>query len=155
LHRGRADRAAARTSRRMANRRRWPALFQRIENSDAGPEAAHPAVGSPAGRRGSGVRAYGRRTVRARAGGAMKPAAELCRKYREAGWWRDATFLDDLRRNATERPGKTAIVGRLVAKGQTDVIDYAELSRLTSGMVRGLAELGVRPGEFIGAQIHD
>ncbi len=85
----------------------------------------------------------------------MKLDAELCRKYREDGWWRDATFLDDLRRNVAERPGKTALVGRLVAKGQTDVIDYAELSRLTSGIVRGLADLGVRPGEFIGVQIHD
>lgn len=85
----------------------------------------------------------------------MMSDAELCRKYREDGWWRDGTFLDDLRRNVAERPGKTAVVGRLVAKGQTDVIDYAELSRLTSRMVRGLAKLGVRPGEFIGVEIHD
>lgn len=85
----------------------------------------------------------------------MKLDAELCRKYREDGWWRDATFLDDLRRNVAERPGKTALVGRLVAKGQTDVIDYAELSRLTGSIVRGLADLDVQPGEFISVHLHD
>jgi cyclohexanecarboxylate-CoA ligase len=85
----------------------------------------------------------------------MKLDAELYRKYHEDGWWRDGTFLDDLRRNVAGQPGKTALVGRFVAKGQTKVIDYAELSRLTSSMVRGLADLGVQPGEFIGVQIHD
>lgn len=85
----------------------------------------------------------------------MTREAELCRKYREDGWWRDETFLDDLRRNAAERPGKTALIGRLVAQGRTDLISYAELSTQVASIVAGLADLGVQPGEFICVQLHD
>lgn len=85
----------------------------------------------------------------------MKASTEVHRNYREAGWWRDETFLDDLRRNAAERPGKTAVAGRLAASGHTDAIDYATLSRLTSRVACGLAEAGLRPGEYIAVQLHD
>jgi cyclohexanecarboxylate-CoA ligase len=75
--------------------------------------------------------------------------------YREAGWWRDQTFLDDLRRNAALRPDKAAVIAHNPASGQTETINYAELSRLTARMARGLADLGVRPGEYVAIMLPD
>ena len=73
--------------------------------------------------------------------------------YRKAGWWRDGTFLDDLRANAGQRPHATAIVGHEVATGQSRSIDYAELSALTDRIAAGLVRLGIEPGEYIGIQL--
>lgn len=50
-------------------------------------------------------------------------------QYRRAGWWRDETFLDDLRRHTRAHPDKTAVVARRVG-GETRALTYAELSRL-------------------------
>jgi cyclohexanecarboxylate-CoA ligase len=75
--------------------------------------------------------------------------------YREAGWWREQTFLDDLRRNAARQPGKAAVIGHSAASGRTDTVDYAELSRLTGRMAQGLVELGVRPGEYVAIMLPD
>jgi cyclohexanecarboxylate-CoA ligase len=79
----------------------------------------------------------------------MNEVTKAHQAYREAGWWRDDTFLDDLHRNATQQPGKTAVIGHNIATGQTDKIDYAELSRLADQMAGGLVDLGVRPGDYI------
>jgi len=75
--------------------------------------------------------------------------------YYRAGWWRDETFLDDLDRHARERPGKTAVIGHNLATGRTDKIGYAELSRVTDRMARGLVNLAVRPGECAGVLLPD
>jgi cyclohexanecarboxylate-CoA ligase len=40
--------------------------------------------------------------------------------YYDAGWWRSGTFVDDLRRNAAERPDKTAVIGHSNTTGRTD-----------------------------------
>ncbi len=85
----------------------------------------------------------------------MKADTRSHLEYREAGWWRDETFLDDLRRYVADRPRKTAVAGRLAATGKTETIDYAELSRLTDSVARGLVDLGIRPGEYIGIQLPD
>jgi cyclohexanecarboxylate-CoA ligase len=70
-------------------------------------------------------------------------------RYYDAGWWRAGTFLDDLRRSVTQQPHKAAVIGHDTITGQTDTIDYAELSRLTDRMARGLVDLGIRRGEYI------
>ncbi len=85
----------------------------------------------------------------------MKADIGAHKEYREAGWWRDETFLDDLRRNVADRPGKTAVAGHLAATGRTEAVDYAQLTRLTDRVARGLADFGVRPGEYIGVQLPD
>jgi cyclohexanecarboxylate-CoA ligase len=85
----------------------------------------------------------------------MKVDPELAREYREAGWWRDETFLDDLKRHAAQRPDQAVVIGYLSASGQTETISYAELARRTGNVARGLVRLGIRPGEFIGAQLPD
>jgi cyclohexanecarboxylate-CoA ligase len=85
----------------------------------------------------------------------MNDVAQAHQAYYRAGWWREATFLDDLDRHARERPGKTALIGHHLATGRTDKIDYAELARLTDRMARGLVNLGVKPGECVGVLLPD
>lgn len=74
-------------------------------------------------------------------------------EYRRRGWWRDETFLDDLHRQASERPHKLAIAGRRIAESRTDTLDYAELARLTDRFALALLELGVRRGDFVAVQL--
>jgi cyclohexanecarboxylate-CoA ligase len=69
------------------------------------------------------------------------------RVYRQRGWWRDQTFLDDLRTHARQNPAKPAVVCT-GARG-TRVLDYAELAKLTDRCAGALLELGVRPGDMI------
>ncbi len=85
----------------------------------------------------------------------MNDVTQARQAYYKAGWWRDETFLDDLDRHARERPGKTAVVGHTLATGRTDKVDYAELSRATDRMARGLVNLAVRPGECVGVLLPD
>ncbi|NUT95708.1 MAG: AMP-binding protein [Saccharothrix sp.] len=80
----------------------------------------------------------------------LDPRAE---EYRARGWWRDVTFLDDLWRQARERPHKTAVVGRRRAESRSETLDFAELSVLTDRFARGLLALGVRRGEFVAVQL--
>jgi cyclohexanecarboxylate-CoA ligase len=72
--------------------------------------------------------------------------------YRKHGWWRDGTFLDDLRRNARDNPGKPALVAYR-ATGGTRVLDYAELARLTESFSCGLDGLGVKRGDVVAVQL--
>ncbi|HEY7143310.1 MAG TPA: AMP-binding protein [Streptosporangiaceae bacterium] len=85
----------------------------------------------------------------------MSEVTEARQAYRETGWWRDQTFIDDLRRNAAQQPAKTAVIGHSTDTGRTDTVDYAELSRLTGRMAHGLAGLGVRRGEWVAIMLPD
>ncbi len=73
--------------------------------------------------------------------------------YRRWGWWRDQTFLDDLRSSARAYPAKTAVVARRVGAGDTRILSYAELELLTDRCAGALVELGVRPGEIVAVQL--
>src|SRR5207248_456632 len=88
-------------------------------------------------------------------GGSMNDVTKAHQVYREAGWWRDETFLDDLRRHAAHQPGNAAVIGHSTATGRTDTVSYAELSRLTDRMAHGLVRLGIRPGEFAAVLLPD
>src|ERR1022692_5058712 len=72
---------------------------------------------------------------------------EAAAQYRASGWWRDQTFLDDLRRHARDMPGRTAVIAYRVQEGTSSEIDYAELARLTSRFAAALLSLGVRRGD--------
>ncbi|TFE55125.1 acyl--CoA ligase [Streptomyces sp. ICN441] len=85
-------------------------------------------------------------------GTAPGPAPDTT-EYRRRGWWRDETFLDDLHRQARERPHKLAIAGRRIAESRTDTLDYAELSAVTDRFAAGLLKLGVRRGDFVAVQL--
>lgn len=80
-------------------------------------------------------------------------APSLSTEYRKQGWWRDETFLDDLRRQARERPHKVAIAGRRIAESRTDTLDYAELTLLTDRFAGALVNLGVKRGDFVAVQL--
>ncbi|MFE6104111.1 AMP-binding protein [Streptomyces laurentii] len=73
--------------------------------------------------------------------------------YYQRGWWREETFLDDLRRQARLRPHKLAVAARRIKEARTDTLDYIELRQLTDRFAGGLVELGVQPGDFVAVQL--
>ncbi|MFI7386348.1 AMP-binding protein [Streptomyces sp. NPDC049813] len=73
--------------------------------------------------------------------------------YLARGWWRTETFLDDLRRQARERPRKLAVAARRLKESRTDTLDYAELARLTDRFAGALLDLGVRRGDAVAVQL--
>lgn len=83
----------------------------------------------------------------------VPPATDRRSEYLHRGWWREETFLDDLRRQARIRPRKLAIAGRRLTEARTDTLDYAELSLLTDRFAGALLELGVRRGDVVAVQL--
>jgi cyclohexanecarboxylate-CoA ligase len=73
--------------------------------------------------------------------------------YRDAGWWRDETALDDLRRAAARHPSKPAIVCYHAGGAQVGKITYTELLAHTERFAAGLHALGVRPGDVVSLQL--
>ncbi len=73
--------------------------------------------------------------------------------YRSNGWWRDETFLDDLRTWVRKQPAKPAVIARRVADDTTRTLDYAELSAMTDRCAGALRELGVGPGDTVAVQL--
>jgi len=72
---------------------------------------------------------------------------------RQNGWWRDQTFLDDLRRNAQDRPDKPVLIAyRPPDDTKPRVVDYAELARVTDGFVAALVGLGIKHGDVVALQ---
>ena len=78
-------------------------------------------------------------------------SAELHDRYREHGWWRDETFLDDLRRFASETPDRPVLMSHRA--GEDVVISYAELAGLTETCAARLAALGVGSGDVVAVQL--
>jgi len=74
-------------------------------------------------------------------------------QYRENGWWRDQTFLDDLRRDARGVPAKTAVIAHRHGHGETTVINYGELASLTDRFASALLGLGVVRGDTVAVQL--
>ena len=81
------------------------------------------------------------------------PDAPTAAEYRRNGWWRETTFLDDLRRQAREQPHRLAVAGRRVAASRTDTLDYAELAELSERFADALYSLGVRRGDVLAVQL--
>jgi cyclohexanecarboxylate-CoA ligase len=77
-----------------------------------------------------------------------RPAPELAAEYRAAGWWRDATFLDDLARWAQDRPGHPAIIGYVGGK-LARTVTYSDLAQLVARFAGALSELGVGRGDVV------
>jgi cyclohexanecarboxylate-CoA ligase len=74
-------------------------------------------------------------------------------EYRRRGWWRNETFLDDLRRITRRHPAKTALVTRRSDDASTHDFDYARFAELTDRFSGALVELGLRPGDVLAAQL--
>jgi cyclohexanecarboxylate-CoA ligase len=77
----------------------------------------------------------------------------VTKDFRAHGWWRDQTFLDDLRSATREHPGKTAIVTHRGESGDCTSLSYAELSQLTHRCAAALSELGLKPGDVLAVQL--
>src|SRR4051794_5546281 len=80
---------------------------------------------------------------------------EISQSYRDGGWWRDETFLDDLRRHVRDRPRKAAVVTRRQSTGRTYRLDYEHLAAAADRCAGALIELGLRPGDVIAVQLTD
>jgi cyclohexanecarboxylate-CoA ligase len=75
--------------------------------------------------------------------------------YRQAGHWRDETFLDDLARHVALRPDKIALLTRLADTGEVHKFTYAELDRLTRRCAGAIRSLGLKPGQTLAAQLEN
>lgn len=71
--------------------------------------------------------------------------------YRQRGWWRDETFLDDLRRNVAQTPDKPSLIAH--RDGATTIVDFAEVARVTETFATRLVSLGVKRGEVVAVQL--
>ncbi|MFC4945105.1 AMP-binding protein [Pseudonocardia sp. GCM10023141] len=77
---------------------------------------------------------------------------DLAARYREQGWWRDRTLIDDFREHAERTPDRVAIVTHRAGQGR-ERITYGRLSELVDRFAAALLELGVRPGDVVSFQL--
>src|SRR5215216_8197387 len=75
--------------------------------------------------------------------------------FREKGWWRDQTFLDDLAKWARRRPDAPAFITSRSGRRRADVVTYRELERHVRRFASGLHDLGVRQGDVVAVQLPD
>ena len=79
----------------------------------------------------------------------LRPApAEERAAYYAAGWWREETFLDDIARNARERPDHQAVVG-YVGGTLERTLSWADYAASVQRCAAALTELGVGPGDVV------
>jgi cyclohexanecarboxylate-CoA ligase len=73
--------------------------------------------------------------------------------YRARGWWRDGTFLDDLRAAVRRHPGRAAVICRHADGRPPETVTYRELGRLVDRLAAALVGLGVRRGDVVTLQL--
>lgn len=74
--------------------------------------------------------------------------------YRANGWWRDATFLDDVDTWVRIHPDNPAFVSGS-RDGSVRVVTYREFDRYVKRIACGLHALGVRAGDVVAFQFPD
>jgi len=74
-------------------------------------------------------------------------------RYRERGWWRDTTLLDDLRAAATRMPDKPAIIAARSFARDVITVTYAELAGHVDRFAAGLVALGVEREDIVAVQL--
>jgi cyclohexanecarboxylate-CoA ligase len=73
--------------------------------------------------------------------------------FRAEGWWRDETFLDDLRAAARRHPDRAALICWHADGGGTWTVTYADLVDLVDRLAAALVGLGVRRGDVVTLQL--
>jgi cyclohexanecarboxylate-CoA ligase len=86
---------------------------------------------------------------------ALTTDPELARHYRNNGWWRDTTFLDDLADSVRTRPDEPVFVTARTVDGTVGSVSYRELDQQVRRMAGGLADLGVATGDVVAFQLPD
>ncbi|OKJ05623.1 AMP-binding protein [Kitasatospora sp. CB01950] len=86
---------------------------------------------------------------------AMRPLPATAARYREQGWWRDETFLDDLRDAAEQSPDRRVIINWRSAERRAVTLTFAELAGQVERFADGLRRLGVRRGEVVALHLPD
>ncbi|MBD0711482.1 MULTISPECIES: AMP-binding protein [unclassified Streptomyces] len=86
---------------------------------------------------------------------AVRPLPATAARYREQGWWRDGTFLDDLHAAAGRSPGRRVIVNWRSAENRAVTLTFADLAAQVKRFADGLHRLGVRHGEVVAFQLPD
>ena len=76
------------------------------------------------------------------------PPADERAAYYAAGWWREQTFVDDIARNARERPDREAIVGYTGGTLER-TLTWADYAASVQRCAAALVELGVGPGDVV------
>lgn len=85
----------------------------------------------------------------------LSTGPDVARCYRRNGWWRDATFLDDLAEWARVRPGAPAFITGRSREGTVDEVSYGEYHQHVQRFAAGLYDLGVRSGDVVAFQLPD
>ncbi|HEX3478852.1 MAG TPA: AMP-binding protein [Kofleriaceae bacterium] len=81
------------------------------------------------------------------------PARLHGERYRRHGWWRDTTFVDDLRAAAARTPDRPAIIAARSFARDVTTVSYAELARHVDRFAAGLVELGVARDDIVAVQL--
>jgi cyclohexanecarboxylate-CoA ligase len=81
----------------------------------------------------------------------VRPAADLARKYRGLGLWRDSTPATDLQRWAGETPDAVAVTAHTASGVRR--LTYREYADQVDRVTAVLAGLGVGPGQVLAVQL--
>ncbi|MFJ5035112.1 AMP-binding protein [Streptomyces sp. NPDC088560] len=81
------------------------------------------------------------------------PSADVAVRYREQGWWRDATFSDDLRTAALERPDDPILLTWRHQEQRLSSLSFGEFDARADAVAAALRELGVRRGDVVAHQL--
>ncbi len=78
--------------------------------------------------------------------------ADRAAVFRDNGWWRDHTMLDDLRAAARAHPDKPAVIAERAFERETITLSYAQLCAYVDRFALGLIDLGVAPRQVVAVQ---
>lgn len=73
--------------------------------------------------------------------------------YRQHGWWRDETVIDDLRRAISHHPHRTAIVAARRFSRELVRLSYVQLGEYVDRFAGALLELGVGRTQVVAVQL--
>ncbi|MFB9237964.1 AMP-binding protein [Plantactinospora siamensis] len=82
----------------------------------------------------------------------VRPSAETAAYFRENGWWRDGSFLDDLDRAVRENPDQTAIISYGTHRPKR-TISYRQLDETVDRFAAALVELGVGRDDVVAVHL--